>query len=467
MRKTLILVVSAFMTVNMLASCENNNSEAEVNVTVENCDMHNIFDSVSSKGTIEQDTGTYTVSTDIESYCVKNVYVKVGDSVKVGDKICEFDTENIKQQISDIKKKISEGELLDEQSLNSKKSELEYLKNSQKIKLENLEKNISLAQKKYNDASDKYNKALENRNNTQKQYDEAKAGLDNAKTEEEIASCSSQCELYQNQLSMYAQECDTYYTLMSEYKNTLNSSQSEYDSIRIESNREIDRLQYEIDSYKSGNNEYTESLEKLNKVLKNSVIYSPSDGVVTSVNVEKGKTDVESNLATIVNDNSKVIHMEITDRDLLAITEGMDVEFYLLSDSSNVLNGTISKINYVKGENGFDVYATSDDIQDKSIGMNVSCNIVTIDKNVTSVSNSAVWQKEGDSDNYYVYVAEPSSEGLYVLNECKVDIGVKNGEYVEIVNSDFDEDAHIVNSDTSDLTDGMVVGITDTELNDE
>ena len=182
MRKTLILVVSAFMTVNMLASCENNNSEAEVSVTVENCDMHNIFDSVSSKGTIEQDTGTYTVSTDIESYCVKNVYVKVGDSVKAGDKICEFDTENIKQQISDIKKKISEGELLDEQSLNSKKSELEYLKNSQKIKLENLEKNISLAQKKYNDASDKYNKALENRNNTQKQYDEAKAGLDNAKT---------------------------------------------------------------------------------------------------------------------------------------------------------------------------------------------------------------------------------------------------------------------------------------------
>lgn len=466
MKKTLILVVSAFMAANMLVACGSNNSGAEVSVAVEKCDMHNIFDSVSSNGTIEQDTGTYTVSTDIESYCVKNVYVKVGDNVKAGDKICEFDTENIKQQISDIQKKISNGKLLDEQSLNSKKSELEYLKSSQKIKLENLEKNISLARQKYDDASHKYDEALKNRDNAQKQYDEAKAKLDNAQSEEEIVSCSSKCELYQTQLSMYTQECETYYSFVTEYKDALNSSKSEYDSTKIETNHQIDSLQYEIDSYKSDNTEYTESLEKLNKVLKNSIIYAPSDGIVTNVNVENGKTDSESNLATIVNDNSKVIHMEVTDRDLLAIKEGMDVEFYLLSDSSNILKGTISKINYVKGENGFDVYVTSNDIQDKSIGMNVSCNIVTINEDVMSVHKDAVWQKKNDSTNY-VYVAEPSSDGLYVLNECKVEIGVKNSEYIQIVSGDFEEDSQIVVSDTSELSDGMTVEITDTALNGE
>lgn len=464
MKKALIMAISAFMAAGMLTAC-GNNSGAEVSVAVENCQVRNIFDSVTANGTVEQDTGTYIVSTEIESYCVKNVFVKVGDSVKKGDKICEFDTDNIKQQITDIQKKISDSNSLDEQTVNNKKTELSYLKNSQKVKLDNLKKSITLAEEKYDDVSKKYEEALKNCEDAKKQYESAKAELDNAHTEEEIASCSSKCELYQTQLSMYTQECDTYYSLVSEYKEALNSCKSNYDSTEMETNREIDKLQYEIDSYKSDNSEYTKNLDNLNNVLKNSVIYAPSDGVVTSLNVEKGKSDTEKNLATIVNDASKVIHISISDRDVLAVKEGMAVDFYLLSDSSNILKGTVSKINYVKAEKGFDVFITSDDIQDKNIGMLVSCSIITLNEEVNSIRKDAVW-RNADNSADYVFVAEPNADGLYVLSEKKVETGIKNNEYIQIMNDEIDNDSMIVVSDTSALTDGMIVEIIDMAIDD-
>src|SRR5574344_1406795 len=356
MKKTLVLIVSAFLAASMLVACGSGTSGAEVDVTVEKYDIHNIFDSVSSNGTIEQGTAAYTVSTDIESYCVKNVYVKTGDNIKAGDKICEFDTENIKQQIFNIQKKISDGETLDEQTVNSKKSELEYMKQAQKINLDNLEKNVTTAQQKYDDANNKCNTALKNRDDAKIQYDDAKKNLDNTTSEEDISIYSSKCELCQTQLNTYTQEYETYYSLVKEYEDALNTSTSEYDSAKLQTTHEIESLQYEIDTYTSDNSEQKEELEKLNKALKNSIIYAPSDGIVTSVAVEEAKVSTESNLETIVNDSSKVIHLKVTDSDLLKISEGLKVEFYLISDSSNKLNGTISKINYVKGEDGFDVY---------------------------------------------------------------------------------------------------------------
>lgn len=455
MKKLLNTLFAAVVTAAMLTACGNEANMGEI-VIVDTLEEQSIVEKVSANGSVEGNTNTYTVSAKTDSYRVKELYVSVGDSVKKGDKLLELDTEDIENKIAVLEKKSNDNSALDEQSLSSKKRQLEYLKESQAAKLNGIESAISRSQQKYDEANDKYQNAINCQNEAQSNYDDAKVQLESAENEEDIAYYSGLCELYQSQISSYSMESETYYAQMTEYMSSISSSESEYDLAKMETDHQIEQMQFEIDSYQSSDKDSESELEKLKDALDNSVFYAPCDGVITQVNVEKGKYGSEGNLVTILDDTTKVIHTSLSESDILSVTEGMKVNFYLSANSSKIMEGEVIKINHIKGENGFDVYISSDDVDNMNIGMSVVNDIIILEDNALAVKKGALHQRE-DDDSYYVYTAEPTSDGKFIIKEHSVETGISNNEFTAITANDLSSGDMIVSVSYSELYDGMTV----------
>ena len=86
-----------------LAACNSESDNTTIDAFVQSYGKHEISNFITNTGTVEMgNTMPYVVSTEISSYSIKKMYVEVGDHVKSGDKICEFDTTYIEEQIKEL-----------------------------------------------------------------------------------------------------------------------------------------------------------------------------------------------------------------------------------------------------------------------------------------------------------------------------------------------------------------------------
>lgn len=457
--KTAISFIALVAAVSMLTGCSDPDADGAVNVTVGEFGMHEIASSVMVSGKIENGSDTpYVISTNIESYSIKKLNVRVGDLVKAGDIICEFDTEDLKKQIAEKESMISSNSELDSKTIEDLKIQLASQEEIQRIRLDRINENKNVNQQKYDDARQKYDNANQNFNNADNSYNDAEYNLRNSSNEEDNSYYYNLCSAYQAQITQYSSEMEQYKAAMDSAQEALSSCEYEYEITRIQTDREISDLKYRIDSYRS-ETETKEELKKLNEQLENSVIRSEHDGIVEKVNVSEGQVSSEKNLVSVIDNSNKIVHVVLNDIDMLSVKEGMKASVTTASGSAGMIEGTVSKISKVKGDQGFDVYIQCPDMDALYIGMNVSVNIIIFSDEVDSVPKQAV-KSDSESNEKYVFAAVEAGDGTYRLEKREVKTGTESKDFSQITDGELKAGDKVVISSKDTLQDGLNVTVT-------
>jgi len=452
--KILPVCLALLTMLGSFAACTGETDNTTIDAYVESYGKHEISNFITNTGTVEMgNTMPYVVSTDISSYSIKKMYVAVGDHVKAGDKICEFDTTYIEEQIKELEDQESVYQNIDSKSLNDLNEQLKTKKQAQNVKLKQINDKIASAQQKLSNAEDKYNTASNNYNAALDNYNDAEANLKSAEESDRIEYYSGLCATYQAQVTSYSNEMTQWNTVITTAQDEVKNYQYEYDLTKLETDKEISDVQFQIDTYKSEKST-KEKLDELKKTLENSIVYSKYSGVVSQIMVNEGQVSTDSNIVSLVDDANKIVHVTLNDNDLLNVEEGMKVKITTSSENLGEIIGEIYKINRIKGDNGFDVYIKSDDLDKLSIGMGVTNNIVIFDEEDFAVSKDAVREREDGSKYILVAVADPAS-GAYVLEERDVTTGLESSSFVQIVEGKIEEGEKIVTMKNSLLQKGV------------
>lgn len=458
--KILISAIALSAAFSMLTGCSTPGEDDPIYVKVGDFGVQEFTDAVNVSGTIENGNATpYVISTNLESYGIKKLNVKVGDYVQAGDVICEFDTENIQKQIAEKESKINSNAELDSKTIDDLKTQLSGEEELQRLKLNRINENRDANQQKYDEAKRKYDEALNRFNQANDSYNDAENNLRNASTDAEISQYYGLCSNYQAQISQYSSEMSQYKSTMDSAQDAISSADYEYGLTKMETDKSISDLKYRIDSYRT-ESETKEELKKLQEQLENSVIRAEHDGIVEKVNVSEGQISSEKNLVSIIDNDNKIVHVILNDNDMLSVKEGMKATLTTSSGTIGTIEGTVSKINKVKGEQGFDVYIQCDDLDSLYIGMNVSIGIIVFSDKVDAVPKKAV-QSEEDSDAKFVYVAVPAGDGSFTVEKRNVKIGLENPEYSQILDGELKSGEKVVISSNAALSEGLNVTISD------
>lgn len=456
---------------------------SEDNYEVETLSRRNLVNSISATGTFESNQKT-SVSLDLANYKIKNVGVEVGDKVKAGDIICEFDSEDIEESLKQAKKDL---ETAKKQNTISEKTALRNVSDAKT----NRTNQYDTATYNINNAKESWETAVKERDNLKKKYEDAKSKVEkcnntlksvNKKTnpQEYTAAQSSLTEAKANRDSLktqYETAVTTAKSAKSTYEKTVKdrkatdetnasnvaSMEASLENTQISNDSTIENLQSQINTY--------------NKQLKKTIVKAESDGVITSLNVTEGQIYAGGDIVVIENPNNLIITAEIEEYEISNITEDMEVKVKTEATGDETLDGKVTYVASVASSNvgsmdsssmtssgssnvTYEIKVTlNNDNERIRLGMSAKMSIVTDEvKNVFAVPYDAI--QENESGDKVVYaISQNSDREETSRKEIKVEIGLESSYYIEITGSELEEGMSIyvpIDNSGNSATDEMM-----------
>ena len=214
------------------------------------------------------------------------------------------------------------------------------------------------------------------------------------------------------------------------------------------------------------------------KDKNDAVIIAETSGIVTSINATEG-LPANGAIMTIENDEKLKMDVDVKEKDIFSVKEGMTVEFS--NSSLTNVNGT-GKVDKViqfattgapttnangqvsAGDNAFKATLTIDNYKDVLLGMKLKARIATGEELTTeAVPYTAIMSDvEGD----YVYVAEPAGNGMYMVARKSIEKGMSGDYYTEVTGGDLEE-GDLVIAYPSTVTENSVITIQEDKDSDK
>lgn len=367
-------------------------------------------DSVSVSGAIKSNTSQSVYTT--LNYPVKEVRVKVGDTVKAGQVLAVLDTASLENDIESAKSTAENTKQSAALALQKAKSDYEnalYLYNNNlNMDLVNANAALTSAQQALDAAKAAY---AQNRN--QAALDAAQAAYDKANT--------------------------TLTYTKNKVSQDLKTLKNNYDSAVIKAN---DRSQQD-------------NLDKLQQNLSKATITAPIGGTVTFSNATAGAvpTAAAGPLFTIQDTGALMVSAEIKEYDVDQVAVGKNVILKTDATGDDEIPAEVSSVApaATQGTEGTssvtytaDIRITKQDPRLK-IGMKARLSIVLAEKaDVYSVPYDAVLHK-GDG-SAYVLVAEKDDKGVTRAKELPVTAGLETDIAIEISGSGLKDGLQIVST---------------------
>ncbi|MDD6345418.1 MAG: biotin/lipoyl-binding protein, partial [Oscillospiraceae bacterium] len=123
MKKTILLLACLVLS---MTGCSEKINTAEVALLTEK----EIIKQYTADGTISSESENVSVTVGFSDVRVSEVSVSIGDIVKKGDKICEFDSTGVRAEIDELTDSIDVDSKKREADLNYYKSAIEYAETS-------------------------------------------------------------------------------------------------------------------------------------------------------------------------------------------------------------------------------------------------------------------------------------------------------------------------------------------------
>ncbi|MCR5541988.1 MAG: efflux RND transporter periplasmic adaptor subunit [Ruminococcus sp.] len=392
--------------------------------------------------------GTVDVTTKL-SCSVSKVNVSLGDMVKEGDLLCEFDTTELQEEYDSLKAQMDNSD---------KKEKSDSSKNERDLEAAKAKKDSALAR-----AQREIDKAVTARDNAYEKYNnlcnEYNAALERGDQNYDYGTVWATLEQLKSGLSTY----DDAVTLANDsYKDTESTC-----------NDAIQKLQDVIDdeAFDTGSDNQ-KKLDKLAEQIEQCKVYAPQSGIITALNVNEGSVPSAPSIMTIVNTDKTVIELTVKETDITKIAEGMKAKVTskvlpgeeFTASITRIVNVVSTDVTAEGSESGYKVEVTLDETNDKLlIGMSASVD-VTIEEvgEKLSVPYSGIIEEDGAE---YVYVAEPADDeqGGYIAKKKKVVKGAESDFYVEVKSGEVKSGDLVImepeGGDLPDVSDGARVQV--------
>lgn len=448
-----VIVVIVALILGIVISGASKNDQVENDGTVEKITKRTIANSISGNGVVEA-SDKQDVTGGSYGMTVATVNVEVGDIVEKGDVICIFDTEDIDEQIKNLKQRISDTEA------------------------DRVEQNANYDQRIADADTDRAEQIATATDNLNK----AKADL--ATAEADLAQKQAQYDAYIN-------DADPSHTVTSleaiQMEAVLETKGSNVEAIRLR----VDNYQAQIDNLNTQDNStiedskknyndqidstidsLEEQLERYEEQKEDAVIKAGMSGTVTAVNVTEGASFSGGVIATIEGVDYFIIEAQIEEYDIPDIEVGMKVLVktdatrdqelegvvsYIApratnsGSSSNALSGLMSGLDtssLTGSSSGSATYLVKIQLKEQNdrlrLGMNAKTSIIVEESvEVWSVPYDAVYTRE-DGSTYLEQVTGKDEEGNLITKELDVQIGLQGTYYVEIISDLIDENTEIL-----------------------
>ncbi len=450
------------------------NMSAEETAAVEYRDL---VSTVSASGTIVG-TEEQTVKSSLSGVVVEKVNVKVGDTVQTGDVLCEFETGDLEDKLTNAQNSDAENDLTTGYNMEAAQQALLDAQNEYQREIPNLEGAIDRARH---------------------DYEVAGVSLQNARTTYENNPTE------QNHNALYTAE-----TNANNAFNTYDQALDNLESQKVKLQEAIEKAEYDLQlaRIKQENKAAEQSVENAKQDMEKSCVTAPISGVVTSVGVAVGDTYSGGAIAVIDDISRLEVSAKVDEYDIGKIAVGQravirtnatdDAEFAgevisISPKSTSSSSSTTSSVSSSSQDVTYEVRLSLDEQEDVfRLDMTAKVSIVTEEKDhVLTVPYDAV--QTDDEGNDYVEVVDktnplpadqmPSSEQkndngapsemmpagqggeaavnlAAAMNRRKVTVekGIESAYYVEVISDELEEGMEVIVPVTdSTLSDMMIM----------
>lgn len=463
-------------------------------------------------GTVESQE-VVNVTTSL-AYPVDEIKVEVGDHVKKGDVLCKINTDDIDEKIEALEAQASDEDRMKAKELESAAHSVNAAAGSKNRAVNEAGRAIEGSKAEYDAAVAEYN-ALKEAYDTavaertayaaaKKEYDdamkakqettEAPAPADEAPVEGETpaegegtteapapapeptpepvaptppAMTDKEFEAleleYQTAAAKVPAAEAAYNQASGSYNDTVAAAAEGYQTAK-------DQSDLTVISNTQSYSQISVELANCYKDKNDAVIIAETSGIVTSINATEG-LPANGAIMTIENDEKLKMDVDVKEKDIFSVKEGMIVEFS--NSSLTNVNGT-GKVDKViqfattgapttnangqvsAGDNAFKATLTIDNYKDVLLGMKLKARIATGEELTTeAVPYTAIMS---DVDGDYVYVAEPAGNGMYMVARKSIEKGMSGDYYTEVTGGDLEE-GDLVIAYPSTVTENSVITI--------
>jgi len=467
-----------------------------------------LSNTVSTTGVV-QSTDNVNVYTTL-NYSIKTVAVKVGDRVKAGDVLCQLDTQDLTDTITQKEDALrlnaataAQKIKISEKKYSDSKSNLDAGFNTQintaQNQVDSAKRDLDSALQKQSDAKKKIEQDLNtslitananvdsasvNLSRAQKKYDDDKQSKkDNSYLVDDIdALIKSDREAlndaqraYDNaQKNLSATKASSDQEL-AQYQTTVNTAQANYNSAvkslnaaQAAVNQDLENTQQSIASDKLSADDTVQRAElaSLRTKLAKCTVTAPTSGTVTAVYAVQNAT-ANGLLFVIENTEALKISVQVKEYDVGNLKEGMRVIVKSDSTGDDQYEGTLQRISPTAEKSNDGKTVSSSDVEFDAdvvvsskntrlkIGMNARAEIVVEKKDsVFAVPYDAVTTDAQGKD--IVYIAKKQSNGTYQAEALAVTTGIETDAEVEISGDGLKDGLQII-SDSKQITSGETV----------
>ncbi|MBE6852878.1 MAG: HlyD family efflux transporter periplasmic adaptor subunit [Ruminococcus sp.] len=355
------------------------------------------------------------VSTEVTQK-IKKVNFRVGDIVKKGDVLCEFESEALNEQIERMESLVAEQNKAENLENANSSSYAEYIRRTNQINVEKAQMALQKARQEYDDTYAKYSDY----------FDKCYSTSDPAEAD------------------MYFQMFNSYHAQLEPINDKIRAAQRAY-NVALEESRsaaaELESSEYEKSLSDTGKSEYEKHLEKLYKERDNLIVVAPKDGIVAESYATEGAYAFDNCLFRIGNTGNYKVEVFVNSKDILDITEGMEASFRTVLTGTDEINAKVTKISDVfnKDKDGYGVELEVTDQEHMDMlrhNVGASSKIYLVNKgSLPAVQYDAVFEDE--DGKCYVYKAVKNNE-KYIAKKISVEKGYEADFYVEITSSELE-----------------------------
>ena len=451
----------------------------------------------------EKDMSTYVdVTGTVESqevvnvttalaYPVDEIKVEVGDHVKKGDVLCKINTDDIDEKIEALEAQASDEDRMKAKELESAAHSVNAAAGSKNRAVNEAGRAIEGSKAEYDAAVAEYNalkEAYEAAAAERTAYAAAKKEYDDAmKAKEETTEAPSEETPAEGETPVEGEETTEapapeptpdpveptppamtdkeFAALELEYQTAVAKLPAAEAAYNQASGSYNDTVAAAAEGYQTAKDQSdltvisnTQSYSQISVELANcykdkndAVIIAETSGIVTSINATEG-LPANGAIMTIENDEKLKMDVDIKEKDIFSVKEGMTVEFSNSSLTNVTGKGKVDKViqfattgaptagengQISAGDNAFKATLTIDDYKDMLLGMKLKARIATGEELTTeAVPYTAIMS---DVDGDYVYVAEPAGNGMYMVSRRSIEKGMSGDYYTEVTDGELEE----------------------------
>ena len=397
---------------------------------------------------------------------VSKLNVKVGDNVKAGDILCEFDSKKLQEKYDKMVKNSEKAQGASQhshdlivRSYNKAKTERDSMISKAKSTYDTAVSKRDSAYETYNKMIDEYNKLYSLQIDAYNAWaNAADNDPDKDYKRQVLDDISKEFAVSEKELKALEESLPELDSAVSAANEAYNTAVETGDELLQKAQDALDDEKYSLDDDSDDS-----QIEELRERIEKCTVRAERDGVVTELNISEGSVPESGNIMTIENTADLIVAGKVSEADILKVNEGMEAEIKTSATEDRIIRGRIKRIEKIisSGQAKYDQggYTVEVSVEEKDsgllIGMSASVKII-LDKreNVLSVPYNAV--RGGENEGYFIYVATPQENDMYSISKRKVSKGFEGDFYTEII-SGYVNDGDIVLTDPMGVSDGDII----------